>query len=56
LSVICATVAVDGGGTTVQTPPLSDGLVEILEKTIGTPAGGLLGKPTYAVVVVNCGQ
>jgi hypothetical protein len=49
-------VGVDGGVTTVQTPPASEGLVEMLEKTIGTPAGGLFGKPAYAVVVVNCGQ
>lgn len=44
-SVICATVGVDGGGMTVQTPPDLDGLVEMLENTMGTPAGGLLGKP-----------
>jgi hypothetical protein len=56
LSVICATVGVDGGVTTVQTPPVRDGLVEMLEKTIGTPAGGLLGKPAYAPVVVNDGK
>jgi hypothetical protein len=49
-------VGVDGGVTTVQTPPASDGLVEILENTIGTPAGGLFGKPAYAVVVVNAGK
>lgn len=45
LSVICATVGVDGGVTTVQTPPLFEGLVEMLENTMGTPAGGWLGKP-----------
>jgi hypothetical protein len=49
-------VAVDGGGTTVQTPPLRDGLVEMLENTIGTPVGGLFGKPAYAVVAVKDGK
>lgn len=39
LRVICATVGVDGGVVGVAPP------VKMLENTMGTPAGGLLGKP-----------
>jgi hypothetical protein len=48
-------VAVDGGGTTVQTEPAFDGLVEMLANTIGTPFGGWFGKPVYGAVV-NAGK
>ena len=45
--IIWPVVGVDGGGTGVQTlvVVLNDGFVQMLANTIGTPDGGLLGKP-----------
>lgn len=57
--VICATVGVDVGGGHVQggsCPAATTAPLKVFLNTIGTPAGGLFGKPAYAVVVVYCGN